>query len=608
MSQPPNDMITWGMMLRKVPTIVRALPRVVRGMRAANVTDPAQPCGLGWHFEQATLRNPDGVALLYADTCLTYREANGRANRIAHYLHDQGIRKGDVVALFIENRPELLLSVLAVAKLGGICAMLNTAQTQAALVHSLNLVSPAAIVVGAELVASYEAVCHQVQIPAEHTWFVADQQASAVPDGYVDLITASAESPADNPPSTAQIFFNDPCFYIYTSGTTGLPKAGIMKHGRWTKTAVSFGSIALDMGLEDVLYCTLPLYHATGLCVCWGSAIVGASGFAIRRKFSASQFWDDARRFKATTLGYVGELCRYLLDQPASEKDRDHSVTKMVGNGLRPGVWAQFKARHGVAHICELYAASDGNIGFTNILNFDNTVGFCLQHWALVDYAHDTGEPVRGSDGFMLKVKKGGQGLLLARIDEKSPYDGYTDPEKNRKVILTDVFEKGDRYFNTGDLVRSIGFGHAQFVDRLGDTYRWKGENVSTTEVENVLLQHPQIAEVVAYGVEIENTNGRAGMVAITPSESLASLDMRELLRFAHGQLPHYAVPLFLRIKVKMETTGTFKYQKVKLKEEAFDPEKAGNDPVYAWLPGSDCYVPVTGQLLAQIQGGHFRY
>ena len=174
--------------------------------------------------------------------------------------------------------------------------------------------------------------------------------------------------------------------------------------------------------------------------------------------------------------------------------------------------------------------------------------------------------------------------------------------------MLSDVFEKGDRYFNTGDLLRSIGFGHAQFVDRLGDTYRWKGENVSTTEVENVLLQHPQIAEVVAYGVEIENTNGRAGMVAITPSESLASLDMRELLQFAHGQLPHYAVPLFLRIKVKMETTGTFKYQKVRLKEEAFDPATAGNDCINAWLPGSDCYVPLTGQLLAQIQGGHFRY
>ena len=608
MSQQQNHMITWGMILAKVPAIVRALPRVLRGMRAANVTDPRQPCGLGWHFEQATLRNPDGAALLYRDSVISYREANQRANRIAHYLHTQGIRKGDVVALFIENRPELLLSVLAVAKLGGICAMLNTSQTHAGLVHSLTLVKPVASVVGAELLGAYAPVRDQVAIAIERTWFVADQPDDEVPQGYSDLMAASAEHSVDNLESCAQVFYNDPCFYIYTSGTTGLPKAGIMKHGRWTKTAVSFATIALDMGPQDVLYCALPLYHATGLCVCWGSAIIGASGFAIRRKFSASQFWDDARRFKATTLGYVGELCRYLLDQSPSEQDRANRVTKMVGNGLRPGAWAPFKQRYGIAHICELYAASDGNIGFTNVLNFDNTIGFCLQRWALVDYAHDTGEPLRGSDGFMHKVSTGGQGLLLAKIDEKSPFDGYTDPQKNRKVVLSDVFEQGDRYFNTGDLVRSIGFGHAQFIDRLGDTYRWKGENVSTTEVENVLLQHPQIAEVVAYGVEIENTNGRAGMVAITPSESLAALDMRELLQFARNQLPHYAVPLFLRIKVKMETTGTFKYQKVQLKEQAFDPAKAGNDPVFAWLPGSDSYVPVTGSLLAQIQGGHFRY
>ncbi|WP_421556841.1 long-chain-acyl-CoA synthetase [Pseudomonas kitaguniensis] len=608
MSHQQDDMITWGKMLRKVPAIVRALPRVVRGMRAANVTDPRQPCGLGWQFEQAALRNPEGAAILYGDSVLSYRQANQRANRIADYLQGQGIGKGDVVALFIENRPELLLSVLAVAKSGGICAMLNTSQTQAALVHSVNLVKPVAMVVGAELLDAHAAVRDHVAITADRTWYVADQQSGRLPEGYIDLMAASADGSVENPASTGQVFFNDACFYIYTSGTTGLPKAGIMKHGRWTKTAVSFASIALNMCPQDVLYCTLPLYHATGLCVCWGSAIVGASGFAIRRKFSASQFWEDARKFNATTLGYVGELCRYLLDQPAGALDRDNRVTKMVGNGLRPGVWAQFKQRYAVEHVCELYAASDGNIGFTNVLNFDNTIGFCLQQWALVDYSHEGGEPTRGSDGFMRKVQTGGQGLLLAKIDEKSPFDGYTEPEKNRKVVLTDVFEKGDRYFNTGDLLRSIGFGHAQFVDRLGDTYRWKGENVSTTEVENVLLQHPQIAEVVAYGVEIDNTNGRAGMVAITPSESLACLDMRELLQFAHGRLPHYAVPLFLRIKVKMDTTGTFKYQKVRLKEEAFDPHKAGTDPVYAWLPGADCYVPVTGELLAQIQGGQFRY
>lgn len=359
---------------------------------------------------------------------------------------------------------------------------------------------------------------------------------------------------------------------------------------------------------DDIVYCTLPLYHGTGLCVSWGSALAGASGFAIRRKFSASQFWDDARKFKATTICYVGELCRYLIDQPPASNDGDNPVVKMIGNGLRPGVWIDFKTRFNIERVCELYAASDGNIGFTNILNFDNTIGFALNTWSLVEYEHDTGEPRRGANGFMQKVGKGGQGLLLAKIDDNAPFDGYTDPEKNKKVVLYDVFEKGDRYFNSGDLIRDIGFGHAQFVDRLGDTYRWKGENVSTTEVENIMVQHPHIAEAVAYGVEIKNTNGRAGMAAITPSAPLEQLDFCDLLRFVKSQMPHYAVPMFLRIKTCMETTGTFKYQKTKLKTEAFDPSQTGEDPVYAWLPGTETYVRVTEQVLQDIHGGKFRY
>jgi len=366
--------------------------------------------------------------------------------------------------------------------------------------------------------------------------------------------------------------------------------------------------IALDMGPDDIVYCTLPLYHATGLCVCWGSAISGAAGFAIRRKFSASQFWNDVRHYRATTIGYVGELCRYLVDQPTSADDSRHGVTKMIGNGLRPGAWSAFKTRFAVNHICELYAASDGNIGFTNILNFDNTIGFSLMSWELVAYDHDSGAPIRDAKGLMRKVTKGEKGLLLAKIDDKAPLDGYTDPQKTAKVVLHDVFEKGDRYFNTGDLLRNIGFGHAQFVDRLGDTYRWKGENVSTTEVENILLRHPQICEAVAYGVEIHNTNGRAGMAAITPAESLATLDFSELLAFAKQQMPLYAVPLFLRVKVKMDTTGTFKYQKTRLKTEAYDPGKTGDDPIYAWLPGTQTYVQVTEQMVSDIHSGKYRY
>ena len=612
MSRTSNDTITWGMMLRKLPSIAKAIPRVVKGMKAANVKDPTQACGLGWSFEQATLRNPDGPALLQDDVTLSYCEVNQWANRIAHHLIGQGIGKGDVVAVFIENRPELLVTILAVAKIGAISALLNTSQTRDTLVHSVNLVAPVAIIVGEELVPAYLAIRDRVAIQSARTWFVADQDTSRqpgiAPEGFINLMTVSLDDACDNPASSRQIFFDDPCFYIYTSGTTGLPKAGVFKHGRWMRSSASFGMIALDMRPEDVVYCTLPLYHATGLCVCWGSAVSGASGFAIRRKFSASQFWSDVRKYQATTIGYVGELCRYLVDQPPSVNDSRHDVKKMIGNGLRPGAWNEFKTRFAVNHICELYAASDGNIGFTNILNFDNTIGFSLMSWELVAYDHDSGAPIREANGLMRKVAKGEQGLLLAKIDDKAPLDGYTDPQKTARVVLEDVFEKGDRYFNTGDLLRNIGFGHAQFVDRLGDTYRWKGENVSTTEVENILLQHPHISEAVAYGVEIRNTNGRAGMAAITPAESLATLDFSELLAFAREQMPAYAVPLFLRVKVKMETTGTFKYQKTRLKDEAFDPGRTGDDPIYAWLPGTQTYVQVTEQLLSDIHGGKYRY
>ncbi|POF42032.1 long-chain-acyl-CoA synthetase [Pseudomonas laurylsulfativorans] len=612
MSRTSHDTITWGMMLRKLPSIAKAIPRVVKGMKVANVKDPTQPCGLGWSFEQAALRNPDGPALLQGDVVLSYSEVNQWANRIAHHLTGQGIGKGDVVAVFIENRPELLVTILAVAKVGAISALLNTSQTRDTLVHSVNLVAPVAIIVGEELVPAYLAVRDRVAITTARTWFVADQDTSRqpgiAPEGFINLMTVSLDDATDNPASSQQIFFDDPCFYIYTSGTTGLPKAGVFKHGRWMRSSASFGMIALDMRPDDVVYCTLPLFHATGLCVCWGAAVSGASGFAIRRKFSASQFWNDARKYRATTIGYVGELCRYLVDQPPSADDSRHDVNKMIGNGLRPGAWNEFKTRFAVNHICELYAASDGNIGFTNILNFDNTIGFSLMSWELVAYDHDSGAPIREANGLMRKVAKGQQGLLLAKIDDKAPLDGYTDPQKTAKVVLHDVFEKGDRYFNTGDLLRNIGFGHAQFVDRLGDTYRWKGENVSTTEVENILLQHPHISEAVAYGVEIRNTNGRAGMAAITPAESLATLDFSELLTFAREQMPAYAVPLFLRVKVKMETTGTFKYQKTRLKDEAFDPGKTGDDPIYAWLPGTQTYVQVTEQLLSDIHDGKYRY
>lgn len=612
MTSSTTDVITWGMMLKKAPFIMRNLPRIIKGLKISNIKDPGVPCGLGWTFEQAVKKNPRGSAILYENVRFTYDEVNQWANRIAHYLISQGIKKGDVVGIFVENRPELLVNVLAVAKIGAVGAMLNTSQTHKVLIHSFNLVKPKAAIVGEELVDAFNEVRGDLEVKADMVYWVADRDTTkdpgVAPAGYKNLTTESANSPTHNPETTNRIYMNDPCFYIYTSGTTGLPKAGIFKHGRWMKAYGGFGIMAMRLGADDVMYSTLPLYHATGLCVCWGSAIAGASGFAIRRKFSASNFWKDARKFNATAIGYVGELCRYLLDQPKQSDDANNPVRKMIGNGLRPNVWMPFKERFKIDEIIELYAASDGNIGFTNIFNFDNTVGFSPMKWVLVEYDKDKEEPVRGADGFMKKVQKGGQGLLIAEISDKAPLDGYTDPEKTKKVILTDVFEKGDRWFNTGDMLRDIGFGHAQFVDRLGDTYRWKGENVSTTEVENLVSGHPQISEAVAYGVEIPNTNGRAGMASITPAVPEEQLDFKDICRYLRAQMPAYAVPLFLRIKKQMETTGTFKYQKSHLKDEGFDPAKTKGEPVYALLPGGDEYVLVTTEVLADINAGKYRY
>ncbi|MGB3621140.1 long-chain-acyl-CoA synthetase [Ketobacter sp. MCCC 1A13808] len=612
MTSSTTDVITWGMMLKKAPLIMRNLPRIIKGFRISNISDHKQPCGLGWTFEQAVKRNPRGTAIFYENVRFSYDEFNQWGNRIAHYLMSQGIKKGDVVGVFIENRPELLATVLGVAKIGATCAMLNTSQTSKVLIHSFNLVKPKAAIVGGELTDAFDEVREDLTVGADQVYFLADQDTTkdpgVAPEGYINLATESAISPSHNPDTTNRIYIADPCFYIYTSGTTGLPKAGIFRHGRWMKSYGGFGVMAMRLTPKDVMYSTLPLYHATGLCVCWGSAIAGASGFAIRRKFSASNFWRDVRKYNATAIGYVGELCRYLLDQPERSDDANNPVRKMIGNGLRPNVWMPFKNRFAIEDIVELYAASDGNIGFTNFFNFDNTVGFSPMDWALVEYDKEKEEPVRGPDGFMIKAEKGGQGLLIAEISDKAPLDGYTDPTKTSKVILTDVFEKGDRWFDTGDMLRDIGFGHAQFVDRLGDTFRWKGENVSTTEVENIVSNYPQISEAVVYGVEIPNTNGRAGMASITPAVPLEELDFKDLQKFLTAQLPAYAVPLFLRIKQQMETTGTFKYQKSHLKEQAYDPSKTNGEQTYALLPGSEEYVEITPEILSEINGGKLRY
>ncbi len=609
-----KDVITWSMVLKKAPMLMRMAPRIIKGFRyglgpAAKIT-----CGVAWTFEQAVKKNPDGVALLYENRRFTYTELNEWSNRIAHYLLNNNVKKGDSIAIFMENRPEFLACVLAVSKIGAISALINTSQSHAVLKHSFTLAKPKLIIVGEELLTAFEEIQLQKDLQWQHrpVYFFADcdttKEAGKAPPSYINLAIAAEHYPTTMPSAADHIFANDTAFYLYTSGTTGLPKAGIYSQGRWMKSFAGFGVLALNLGPKDVLYSTLPLYHATALCVCWSAAISGAAGFAIRRRFSATNFWRDVRKYNATAIAYVGELCRYLLEQPAQSDDQKHFVRKMIGNGLRPNIWHGFKERFGIREVYEIYGASDGNIGFCNLFNFENTVGFSTGKWAIVQYDKIAESPVRNNRGFMQPVSKGEQGLLIAEISDKSPLDGYTDSVKTNSVIYTDVFSANDRWFNTGDILRNIGFGHAQFVDRVGDTFRWKGENVSTTEVENIIAEYPQIYEAVVYGVNIPNTEGKAGMAAITLAVPLSKMDFGSLCHYLVEKLPTYGVPIFLRIKTTMETTATFKYFKARLKQENYDLTQAHSDTIYVRLPGTMVYSRLTEEILFNINAGNYKF
>ncbi|AJD48474.1 long-chain-acyl-CoA synthetase [Isoalcanivorax pacificus W11-5] len=606
------DVITLPKLLARLPMVFANLPGLVKGSKMGKFSDPDKPIGLGLAIQRATEMNPNGVAVIYQDTQLTYRQFNAWANRIADYLSSIGLKKGDSIAVDIENRPELLATVVGAAKIGVCSALINTSQRGKVLVHSFNLVQPKAALIGAELTDAIDEVRDQLELAADRFYCWADQDtledAGSVPEGYRNIAEAIRDCSSENPEQASHIFLKDPLFYIYTSGTTGLPKAVVFNHGRWQKAYGAFGFAAVRLNKHDRMYSTLPFYHATGMVISWASAIAAGAGLVLARKFSASRFWEDVRKYDCTAFAYVGELCRYLNEQPGKPNDRDNRVHVIVGNGLRPSIWKQFKDRFGIERVVELYASSEGNVAFTNVFNFDNTVGFSPVSYAIVKYDKEREEPIRGNDGFLIKVGKGEAGLLIGEITDKTPFDGYTDKEKTEKSILRNVFVKGDAYFDTGDMMRDIGFKHAQFVDRLGDTFRWKGENVSTTEVEQILDGAEGVVETVVYGVEIPNTNGRAGMAEIRLDTGHEQFDFQALCDYLQRELPPYAIPVFLRIaNHPVDTTGTFKHQKNKLKEEKYDLGKH-EDPVYVLLPGERCYQRLTTEIQQGIDGGQYRF
>ncbi|KFP04736.1 Long-chain fatty acid transport protein 1, partial [Calypte anna] len=561
-------------------------------------------------FQAVVSRHPDKVALIYEATGehWTFRRLDEFSNSVANFCSQQGFLLGDVVAIFMESRPEFVGLWLGMAKVGVEAALINFNLRLDSLVYCVTTSGAKALIFGGELASAISEV--NGMLGKNMAKFCSgDYNPEVVPleTQHLDpLLSTASKSPPTSIPAKG---LDDRLFYIYTSGTTGMPKAAIVVHSRYFRIA-AFGYYAYRMRPEDVLYNCLPLYHSAGNIMGVGQCLIHGLTVVIRKKFSASRFWDDCTRYRCTIIQYIGEICRYLLNQPPREAERRHRVRLAVGNGLRPRIWEEFTKRFRIQQIGEFYGATECNC---SIANLDGKVGACgfnsrilpnVYPIRLVKVNEDTMELVRDSSGLCVPCSPGEPGLLVGQINQQDPlrrFDGYVSESATTKKIAYNVLQKGDQAYLSGDVLVMDELGYMYFKDRSGDTFRWRGENVSTTEVEGTLSHILNQTDVAVYGVEIPGVEGKAGMAAI--ADPKARLSPNVLYQELQKVLPPYARPVFLRLLPQVDTTGTFKIQKTRLQREGFNPQQT-SDRLYFLDLKLGQYVPLDEHLYGRICSG----
>jgi len=589
--------------LAEVPTLLT----LKKGLKPRPLTEHDSVAAL---VERTVQRVPDHPAVLFEGRTVTWRELNAQANRYARALIDTGLARGDTASVFMENRIEFLAMIIALAKIGVTASLINTNLRGRPLIHCVTVTDSKKCIVGEELAGALEEVKGEVGLNEDSDFlWVADTDSNRPGNWVRNLDDLARDADSANLPQTAENTLGDNAFYIFTSGTTGLPKAAVLSNRRYMMSGAMAHKAGLRCSEKDRLYICLPLYHGTGLMIGLGAAFSSGASVFLRRRFSASSFLDEVREYQTNCFIYIGELCRYLLNTPQKPDDHDNPLTRVMGNGLRPDIWMAFKERFGIKRITEFYGSSEGNVAFANLLNKDCTVGTTTIKHALVRYDVENDQIVRDANGRCIAVEGDEPGLLLGHINPEAVFEGYTDKEATEKKIVHDVFEDGDAWFNTGDLMRrvdvgfALGLPHYQFVDRIGDTFRWKSENVSTNEVGEILNGFDQIKIANVYGVEIPGTDGRAGMAALTLEEGVEALDLERFSEYVRRELPSYARPVFLRIEQDIEVTGTYKMLKKRLQDEGFDPERV-SDPLYVMKPGGERYEPLDAEYYQVIARG----
>ena len=578
---------------------VRALERTAPIERDPSLTLPVL-------IGRLAVRFGDAPALLSTEAALTYRSLAAACNRYARWGLERGIAAGDTVCLVMANCPDYLAIWLGLSGIGVTVALINTNLRGELLAHSMNLVAPRYVIVGATLCSAVSEV--RTRLPASLECWANGPGGGDLP--RLDLAIASLPGDAPEPSRFRAPSLTERALCIYTSGTTGLPKAANVSHLRLMQWSHWFAGL-IDVQPEDRMYNCLPLYHSVGGVVATGATLVGGGAVVLRERFSASDFWQDVVAERCTLFQYIGELCRYLLNSPTQPEETRHQLRLACGNGLRAEVWIEFQKRFHVPQILEYYAATEGNFSLYNCEGQPGAIGRIppfLAHRvpvALVKFDVDSGAPARDASGHCIRCAPGEVGEAIGQILGESGvtrFEGYTDAQASQKKVLRHVFAPEDVWYRTGDLMRQDAQGFFYFVDRVGDTFRWKGENVSTTEVEEVIASCPGVSEVAVYGVAVPKMDGRAGMAALVVGKDF---DLRQL-RQAAARLPSYARPLFLRIVPAIELTGTFKLRKQELARIGYDIGRV-TDALYIEDSARQAYVPLDTDVYQRLQAGALR-
>ena len=547
------------------------------------------------------------IAFLEDDKTMSYDEMEIYANRVANWAASEGCGKGDTVCVFLRNRMEYVAIWFGLSKLGIVPALLNFQLTGPALSHCVNISDAKMVVVDSEMLGQWETAKDDIKSKLKVFTAFGEHK------GYAHFDNALSSIEPHRPPKTKRegIKAGDQLMKMFTSGTTGLPKAAKVTHVRAQNYMRGFAAGAQTTP-KDRMLMVLPMYHATGGLCGVGAAISNGGGVIVRPKFSASKFWDEAVEYEATLFMYVGELCRFLNSTPPHPLERKHKIRWAMGNGLRPEVWPGFVGRFNIPHVIEFYGATEGNV---SLINLDGPVGAVGRapnylkskfNCDIIKYDVETGSNVRGADGFCIRTDNGEVGELIGEIrndDARFRFEGYENKDATKKKILRDVFEKGDAWFRTGDLMSRDALGYYYFVDRVGDTYRWKAENVATGEVAAVLSNFEGVTQANVYGVQVPGYDGRAGMASLV-AESLP--DMGALKTHINDSLPHYARPVFLRVSRETDTTSTFKFKKTNLVKAGFDPANI-SEPLFYADSASGSYKKITADVFKKIQDGTLR-